>query len=84
MMPSASPRASWRAVQESQLSALVVNYRRHMVTPYGLGSIKSSVSARAARIEGSHARPADIGWHPLYNPPVCLPTKGRHLAGLMD
>lgn len=27
------------------------NYRRHMATPYGPGSIKSSVSAHAARIE---------------------------------
>ncbi|KYM80339.1 hypothetical protein ALC53_09433 [Atta colombica] len=53
------------------------NYRRHMAAPYGPGSIKSSVSARAARIEGSHARPADIGRHPLctifYNWPMHTP-----------
>ncbi|KYN18221.1 hypothetical protein ALC57_09468 [Trachymyrmex cornetzi] len=50
------------------------NYRRHMATPYGPGSIKSSVSARAARIEGSHARPADIGRHPLCSPMYRRPS----------
>lgn len=45
-----------------------------MATPYGPGSIKSSVSARAARIEGSHARPADIGQHPLCSPMYQRPS----------
>ncbi|EGI64289.1 hypothetical protein G5I_07274 [Acromyrmex echinatior] len=50
------------------------SHRRHMAAPYGPGSIKSSVSARAARIEGSHARPADIGQHPLCSPMYRRPS----------